>query len=139
MATSYVGSFTPAGDGISWVTVANRDGSISGGTNSALPTNEQDANILIYAALERGRRALANLFSAGTVNENTTLLVRLAVDNGADPITYTTTANYGGAISGGTTITLPTNETGASFATLPFFAAYERFCRAVLNDRSAGN
>ena len=109
MATSYVGSFTPSGDGISYVTVANRNGAISGGTSITLPTNEQNANFLIYAALMRGLRAIENAFSAGTLNETSTVLVRLAVDNAADPITYTTTANFGGSISGGTTVTLPSN------------------------------
>ena len=137
MATSYVGSFTPAGDGLSWVTVANRNGSISGGTSLPLPTNEQNANILIFAALRRCLRAVENAFSAGTINENSTILIALTIDNLADPITYTSTANYGGTISGGTTITLPTNESGTSV--LPFLAAFERFSRAVLNDRSAGN
>lgn len=137
MATSYVGSFTPAGDGLSWVTVANRNGSISGGTSLSLPTNEQDANILIFAALRRCLRAVENAFSAGTINENSTILIALTIDNLADPITYTSTANYGGSISGGTTITLPTNESGTSV--LPFLAAFERFSRAILNDRSAGN
>jgi len=136
MATSYVGSFTPAGDGISWVTVANRNGTISG-TSITLPTNEQTGNFLIYAAIERCRRAIMNAFSAGTINENSTVLCSMTVDNNADPITYTSTATYGGAITGGTTITLPTNETGTS--TLPFMAAFERWSRAVLNDRSAGN
>jgi len=136
MATSYVGSFTPAGDGLSWVTVANRNGSISG-TSITLPTNEQSAQILIYTALMRGLRAIQNAFSAGTINENSTVLVSLVIDNNADPITFTTTATYGGAISGGTTITLPTNESGTSV--LPFLAAYSRFMRAVLNDMSAGN
>lgn len=137
MATSYVGSFTPAGDGLSWVTVANRNGSISGGTSITLPTNEQDENILIYAASQRCLRAVMNAFSAGTIDENDTILVALTVDNGDDPITYVSTANYGGSISGGTTITLPTNETGTSV--LPFLAAFDRFTRAILNDRSAGN
>lgn len=137
MATSYVGSFTPAGDGLSWVTVANRNGSISGGTSLPLPTNEQNANILIFAALRRCLRAVENAFSAGTIDENDTILIALTIDNLADPITYTSTANYGGSISGGTTITLPTNESGTSV--LPFLAAFERFSRAVLNDRSAGN
>lgn len=137
MATSYVGSFTPAGDGLSWVTVANRNGSISGGTSLPLPTNEQNANILIFAALRRCLRAVENAFSAGTINENSTILIALTIDNLADPITYTSTANYGGSISGGTTITLPTNESDTSV--LPFLAAFERFSRAVLNDRSAGN
>lgn len=137
MATSYVGSFTPAGDGLSWVTVANRNGSISGGTSLPLPTNEQGENILIYAAFQRCFRAVMNAFSAGTIDENDTILVALTVDNGDDPITYVSTANYGGSISGGTTITLPTNETGTSV--LPFLAAFDRFARAILNDRSAGN
>lgn len=137
MATSYVGSFTPSGDGLSYIAVANRNGDISGGTSITLPTNEQDANILIYAALMRGLRAIENAFSAGTINENSTVLIKLAVDNGADPITYTTTVKYGGTISGGTTITLPTNESGT--AVLPFLAAFQRFVRAVLNDRSTGN
>ena len=137
MATSYIGSFTPAGDGLSWVTVANRNGSISGGTSITLPTNEQDANFLIYAAIQRCLRAIQNAFSAGTIDANSTVLVSLAVDNGADPITYTSTVKYGGTISGGTTITLPTNESGTSV--LPFLAAFDRFTRAILNDRSAGN
>ncbi len=138
MATSYVGSFTPAGDGLSWVTVANRNGSISGGTSISLPTNESgNATILFYAAIQRCLRAVENAFSAGTINENSTILVALTVDNNADPITYVSTANYGGSISGGTTITLPTNESGTSV--LPFLAAFDRFTRAVLNDRSAGN
>lgn len=137
MATSYVGSFTPAGDGLSWVTVANRNGSISGGTSITLPTNEQDENILIYAAFQRCLRTVMNAFSAGTIDENDTILVALTVDNGDDPITYVSTANYGGSISGGTTLTLPTNEIGTSV--LPFLAAFDRFTRAILNDRSAGN
>lgn len=137
MATSYIGSFTPAGDGLSWVTVANRNGSISGGTSITLPTNEQDANFLIFTAIQRCLRAIQNAFSAGTINENSTVLVSLVVDNGADPITYTSTVKYGGTIIGGTTITLPTNESGTSV--LPFLAAFDRFTRAILNDRSAGN
>lgn len=136
MATSYVASFTPAGDGLSWVAVANRNGSISG-TSITLPTNEQGSTILPYAAFERCRRAIMNAFSAGTINENSTVLCAIAIDNLADPVTFTSTATYGGAITGGTTITLPTNESGTSV--LPFSAAFERFMRACLNDRSAGN
>lgn len=138
MATSWQGLFEVDADG-NYVTTVKRNGALSGGTAGTLPHPDNNAINYLPAAFERGRRFIMNLLSTGTITSSMDIAINIAVGEDAGEDTFTTTVKYGTpTISGGTTVTLPLNEDGAADATF-FSAAFMRFQRAVLNDRSSGN
>jgi len=129
-ATSWTGIITSDANS-NYTTTVYRNGSLSGGTSRALPTGETGASGAgILPVLQRCRRIVLNLRSAGTITSATTVGLKIAVSGD----TWTGTVSSGAVSnSGGTAVTLPTAEQGS---TTYFQTAWKRACRAILNDRS---
>lgn len=131
MATAW--TIKLVGDGLgNFTPTLSKNGTLSGGTSYALPTNEQGVFEALVPAIERGKRRLFNAIADGSIGVSDTAWLNIAVSGSG----YTPTVKKSSTISGETNVALPANEIGIA---LPFVLATERAVRRLLNSVADGN
>jgi hypothetical protein len=125
MATAWTIKLT--GDGTSkFIPSLSKNGTLSGGTNYALPAGDSGVAQSFIDALVRGRRRLFNAIADNAITPSDTAFININVSGSG----YTPTVNKNGSLSGSTNVALPANEVGVA---LPFVEATERAFRRAQN------
>lgn len=131
------------GSGVFTPTARRNPTAASGGTTLTTPTGEffagstQTDTDLLYLAIDAGKRRVLNDYT-GQPTASYSIDV---VNDGSDNYTLTTRRNPT-APSGGTVLTLPTDElfAGSTQTTTSLaYLAIDASKRRILNDRAAGN